>query len=150
MRSGDIVEGLEEDHPLLQTLAVSAEAVRFATQWRQGLPQGQIHPFDQGRTDREAQVRQAFGSQYDAGAECQELALVLLFDQLPVDQIWMGRTDGLAWAASLAGARKRRHNVEGGDEGRQIGPTQLKLRPDLTGGGHIADFAFSIGTLAAK
>ena len=32
----------------------------------------------------------------------------------------MGLTDGLAWAASLAGARKRRHDVEGGDKRRQI------------------------------
>src|SRR5215471_8970961 len=32
----------------------------------------------------------------------------------------MGLTAGFAWAPPLAGARKRRHDVEGRDQGRQI------------------------------
>ena len=55
MRSGDIIEGLKEDHPLPQAFAVFAEAGGLATQWRQSLTQGQVHPFDQGGADREAQ-----------------------------------------------------------------------------------------------
>src|SRR5262245_14560973 len=62
MRSPHIVEGLEEDHPLPQALAVFTEAGRLAPQRRQGLTQGQVHAFDQGRADREAQVRQALGT----------------------------------------------------------------------------------------
>src|SRR4029453_16041086 len=37
MRSADIIEGLKEDHPLPQALAVFAEARRLAPQRRQGL-----------------------------------------------------------------------------------------------------------------
>jgi hypothetical protein len=44
-------------------------------------------------------VRQAFGAQHDAGAERQQLAVLLLFNQLPIDQIGMWCTDGLAGAA---------------------------------------------------
>src|SRR5215813_13286271 len=120
MRSSHIVEGLEEDHALPQALTVFAEAVRFAPQRRQGLTQGQVYPFDQGRADRETQLRQAFGAKHDAGTQCQQCAVLLLFDQLPIDQIWMGLTDGLAWAAPLASSCKRRHDMEGGDERRQI------------------------------
>ena len=120
MRPGDIIEGLKEDHPLPQTFAVFAEAGGLATQWRQSLAQGQVHPFDQGGADREAQVRQAFGAQHDAGAERQQLAVLLLFDQLPIDQIGMWGTDGRAWAAPLPGGCTRHHDVEGGDERRQI------------------------------
>ena len=98
-RSGDIIEGLKEDHPLPQAFAVFAEAGGLATQWRQSLPQGQVHPFDQSGAAREAQMRQAFGAQHDAGAERQQLAVLLLFDQLPRDQIGRGCTDGLAGAA---------------------------------------------------
>jgi len=118
-RSCHIVEGLEEDHPLPQALAVFPEAGRLPHQRCQGLPHGQVHPFDQGRADREAQVRQACGAKHDARAERQQLALLLLRDQLPVDQIGMGRTAGQAGAPPLAGPRKRRHDVEGSDEGRQ-------------------------------
>ena len=95
VRSCHIVEGLEEDHPLPQAFAVFAEAGRLTRQRCQGLTQGQVHPFDQGRADCEAQLRQALGSQHDARAERQQLALFLLLDQLPVDQIWMGLTEGL-------------------------------------------------------
>ena len=66
VRSGHVVEGLEEDHPLPQALAVFTEAGRLTRQWCQGLTQRQVHPFDQGRADRVAQVRQAFGSKHDA------------------------------------------------------------------------------------
>ena len=65
-------------------------------------------------------MRQAFGSKHDAGTQRQQFAVLLLFDQLPIDQIWMGLTDGLAWATPLAGSCKRRHDMEGGDERRQI------------------------------
>src|SRR5712692_2307800 len=120
VRSFHIVEGLEEDHPLPQALAVFAEAGRLTRQRCQGLTQGQVHPFDQGRADCEAQLRQALGSQHDARAERQQLALFLLLDPLPVDQIWMGLTEGLTGAPPLAGSRTRRYDVEGRDEGRQI------------------------------
>jgi hypothetical protein len=66
-----------------------------------------------------AVLRQAFGSQHDAGPERQQLALLLLFDHLPIDQLRMGCTDGFAWAAWLASAHQRRPDVEGGDERRQ-------------------------------
>ena len=75
VRSGHIVEGLEEDHPLPQALAVFTEAGRLTDQRCQGVTHGQVHPFDQGRADREAQVRQAFGPKHDARAERQQLAL---------------------------------------------------------------------------
>ena len=55
MRSRDMREGLQEDHPLPQALAVFAAARRLAPQRRQGLPQGQVHPFHQGGADRKAQ-----------------------------------------------------------------------------------------------
>ena len=55
MRSGDIIEGLEEDHPLPQVRVVFTEAGRLTRQRCQGLTQGQVHPFDQGRADRAAQ-----------------------------------------------------------------------------------------------
>ena len=58
VRACHIVEGLEEDHPLPQAFAVFAEAGRLPRLRGQGLTQGQVHPFDQGRADREAQVRQ--------------------------------------------------------------------------------------------
>src|SRR5712691_3879299 len=96
--SRHILEGLEEDHALPQALAVFTEAGGLPGQRCQGLPQRQVHPFDQGRADREAQVCQALGSKYDARAERPQLALVLLFDQLPIDQRRMGLTAGLAWA----------------------------------------------------
>src|SRR6266478_7796289 len=118
--SGHIVEGLEEDHPLPQALAIFTETGRLTGQRCQSLTQGQVHPFDQGRTDREAQVCQAFGAQHDTRAERQQLALLLLFDQLPIDQIRMGLTTGLAWTPPLAGACKRRHDVESSNKGRQI------------------------------
>src|SRR5712691_12413499 len=111
--SRHIIEGLEEDHALPQALAVFTEAGGLPGQRCQGLPQRQVHPFDQGRADREAQVCQALGAKHDAGAERQQLALLLLRDQLPVDQIGMGRTAGQAGAPPLAGPRKRRHDVEG-------------------------------------
>jgi len=76
--SGHVVEGLEEDHSLPHTLAVFTEAGRLTRQGCQGLTQRQVDPFDQGRADREAQVRQAFGAKHDARAECQQLALLLL------------------------------------------------------------------------
>ena len=63
VRSGYSVEGLEDDDPLPHTLAVFTEAGRLPRQWGQGLTQRQIHPFDQGRAEREAQVRPAFGEQ---------------------------------------------------------------------------------------
>src|SRR5262245_8113558 len=85
VRSGHIVEDLEKDHALLHTLAVFTEAGRLTRQWGQGLPQGQVHAFDQSRADREAQLRQAFGAKYDARPERQQLALFLLFHQLPID-----------------------------------------------------------------
>ena len=120
MRSDHIVEGLEEDHPLPQALAVFAETGRLAPQRRQSLTQGQVHPFDQGRADREAQGCQAGGSQHDASAERQQLALLLLFDHLPIDQIRMGLTARLVGASPLIRAGKRCDDVEGGDERRQI------------------------------
>src|SRR5262249_835634 len=120
VRSGHIVEGMEEDHALPQTLAVFTEAGRLTRQWSQGLTQRQVHSFDQAGPDRAAQLRQAFGTQHDTRAERQPLALALLLDQLPVDQGRMGLTDGLAWAPPLAGSGKRRDDVEGRDEGRQI------------------------------
>jgi hypothetical protein len=46
-------------------------------------------------------LSQAFGSQHDARAERPQLALVLLFDQLPVDQFWMGLVERLARASPL-------------------------------------------------
>ena len=97
----------EKAHLLPQALAVFAKAVCLAAQRRQGLPQGQGRPFDQGGADRKAQVSQAGGSQHDAGAERQQCAMLLLFDQLSIDQSWMGRTDGLAWAVPLGGSSKR-------------------------------------------
>ncbi len=51
VRSGNVVEGLEEAPPLPQALAVFAEAGRLAHPRRQGLPQGQVQPFDQGCTN---------------------------------------------------------------------------------------------------
>ena len=69
VRSCHIVEGLEEDHPLPQALAVFTEARRLPRQRCQGLTQRQVHPFDQGRAHRVAQVRQAFGAKHDARAE---------------------------------------------------------------------------------
>ena len=105
VRSGHVVEGLEDDDPLPQALAVCAEAVRLATQWRQGLPHGQGHPFAQGRAAREAQGRQACGAKHDAGAARQQCALRRLCDQLARDQRGMGRTAGRARAAPRAGAR---------------------------------------------
>jgi hypothetical protein len=94
VQSGHIVEGLEEDHPLSYALAVFAEAGCLAPQRRQGLTPGQVHPFDQGRADRETQLPQAFGAKHDARAERQQFALFFLFDQLPIDQLRMWRTDG--------------------------------------------------------
>ena len=44
VRSGHIVEGLEEDHPLPQALTVFTDAGRLMRQWRQGLTQRQVHP----------------------------------------------------------------------------------------------------------
>jgi hypothetical protein len=105
---------------LPQTLAVFAEAGRLAYPRRQGLPQDQVQPFDHGCTNPKAQVGQALGSQHNARAERQQFALLLLFDQLPVEQSRMWLTDRLVWASPLARARKRRHDVEGGDERRQI------------------------------
>ncbi len=60
MWSRHIVEGLEEDHPLPQALAVFIETGCLTCQRGQGLTQGQVDPFNQGGADREAQVRQAF------------------------------------------------------------------------------------------
>src|SRR5207237_4295846 len=65
----------------------------------------------------------------DAGAERQQLARLLLFDQLPIDQIGMWCTDGLAWAAPLPSGCKRHHNVEGGDERRQITRQSIAEEP---------------------
>src|SRR5882724_3364390 len=119
VRSGHVVKGLEEDHSLPQALAVFTEAGCLTGQRCQGLTQRQVHPFDQGCADRMAQGRQAFGSKHDAGAERPQFALLLLFDQRPVDQIRMGLTAGLAWASPLAGACTRGHDVESSDQGRQ-------------------------------
>src|SRR5215510_1322383 len=55
VRSSHIVEALEKDDPLPHALAVFTEAGRLTRQWGQGLTQGQVYPFDQGRADREAQ-----------------------------------------------------------------------------------------------
>src|SRR2546421_4252084 len=101
VRSGHVVEGLEEDHALPHTLAVFTEAGGLPRQRCQGLTQGQGEPFDQGRADREAQVCQAFGAKHDARAARQQLALFLLLDQLPVNQIRVWCTQRLAWAPPL-------------------------------------------------
>ena len=71
VRSGHIVEALEKDDPLPHALAVFTEAGRLTRPWGQGLTQSQVHPFDQGRAAREAQVRQAFGAKHDACTERQ-------------------------------------------------------------------------------
>ena len=118
--SGHIVEGLEKDHPLLPPLAVFTKARRLPHQGGQGLPQGQVDSFDQSRADAKAQMGQTFGANHDARTECQQLALMFLFDQLPVDQSGMGLTAWLAGPPSLPSARKRRHDMEGSDQGRQI------------------------------
>src|SRR5262245_22602113 len=141
VRSGHIVEALEKDDPLPHALAVFTEAGRLTRQWGQGLTQGHVHPFDKGRPDRTAQSRQAIGAKHDACTERQQLALFLLFHQLPVDQSGMGLAAGLAWAPPLAGARKRRHHVEGREQGRQITREAItKERRDprdaCLGGGH--------------
>ena len=60
--TGHVIERLEEEHSLPHALAVFAEAGRLARQRRQGLAQGQVQPFDQGRADREAKFGQALGS----------------------------------------------------------------------------------------
>jgi hypothetical protein len=120
VRSGHIIEGMEEAHPFSPALAVVTEAGRLTRQWCQGLTQGQVHPCDQGCAAREAQLRQAFAPQHDRSNQRQQLALFLLFDQLCIDQIRMGLTAWLAWAPPLVGTHKRRHHVEGHDEGRQI------------------------------
>src|SRR5438445_8761048 len=125
VRSCHIVEGLEEDHPLPQAFAVFAESGRLTRQRCQGLTHGQVHPFDQGRADCEAQVRQALGSQHDARAERQQLAMFPLLDQCPVNQLWMGLTEGLTGAPPLAGSRKRRYVLECCDECRQIAPEAI-------------------------
>src|SRR5262249_46416647 len=117
--SGDIVEGLEKDYPLPQTLAVFAETGCLTRQRGQGLAQGQVDAFHRGRADCEAQSRQAFGSQYDACAQCAQLALMLLFDQLSIDQLRMGLIERLTWAPPLARRRKWRHDVKGRNEGGQ-------------------------------
>jgi hypothetical protein len=70
-RSGPIVEGVEDDDPLLHALAVFAEARRLVHQRCQGLTQGQVHPFDQGWGDRETQLCQAFGAKHDVGTQRQ-------------------------------------------------------------------------------
>src|SRR2546428_5028118 len=60
VRSGHIVEGLEEDHPLPQARAVFAEAGRLAHQRRQGLPQRQVDSFDKAvLTVRPREVRRS-------------------------------------------------------------------------------------------
>src|SRR5262249_45482381 len=120
VRSPHIVEGLEEDHPLPQALAVFTKAGCLARQGSQGLPHRQVHPFDQGRADRVAQARQAFGPKHDARTERQQFALRLLFDQLSIDQIRMGLTDRLAWATPLAGSCTRRHDGEDSKKRGQI------------------------------
>ena len=104
MRSCAVVKGLEEDHPLPQALAVFTEAGRLTGRGGQGLTHGQV-PAAHGRADREPQGRQAFGPTHDARAERQQLARLLLSAPLPVDQIWMRRTERRAWASPLAGAR---------------------------------------------
>jgi hypothetical protein len=48
MRSGPIVESLEEDHPLPHALAVFAAAIGLAHQRCQALTQGQGDSFDPG------------------------------------------------------------------------------------------------------
>jgi hypothetical protein len=86
VRSGHIIEGMEKAHPLLHALAVFTEAGRLTGQRCQCLPQGQVHPFDQGRADREAPLGQAFGATHDAGAARQQLARLLLFAPRRIDQ----------------------------------------------------------------
>ena len=44
---------------------------------------------------------------------------MLLFDPLPVAQIRIGLTAGLAWAPPLAGVHERRYEVEDSDEDRR-------------------------------
>jgi hypothetical protein len=117
---GDIVERLKEDHPTAHLHTVLAEAGGFADQRGQRLAQGQVQAFDQRRADPETALREAFGSEQDAGADGHELALLLLFNQLPVDQLRVGRDDGLARATPRARSWKRRHGVEAGNQRRQI------------------------------
>ncbi len=139
--SRHMIEGLEEDHALPQALAVFPEAGGLPGQRGQGLPQRQVHPFDQGRAEREAQGCQALGSKYDARAERPQLALGLLCDQWPIDQRRMGLRAGLVWAPLLAGTRKRGHDVERSDQGRQrareaVAEAPRDSRDARLGGGH--------------
>jgi hypothetical protein len=119
-RSGHMVKGLEADHSLPQALTLFAEAGRLAHQRCQRLPHGQVQPFDQGCTHRQAQGSQALGSKHDAGPQCPQCALLLLFDSLPGAQIRLGLPHGLAGAPPLPGARTRCHDVAGSDERRQL------------------------------
>ena len=98
---GDVVERLKENHPMAHLHTVLAEAGGFADQRGQRLAQGQVQAFDQRRADPETALREAFGAEQDAGADGHELALLLLFNQLPVDQLRVGRDDGLAGAPRL-------------------------------------------------
>jgi hypothetical protein len=80
VRSCDIGEGLQAEHPLPPTLTVFPATRRLPRPRCQGLRQGQGDPRDQGCPDRAAQGRQACGSQDDTRAERQPLALLLLRD----------------------------------------------------------------------
>jgi hypothetical protein len=61
---------------------------------------------------RVAHVGQGVGLKRDVGAECQPLALPLLYDHLPIDKSRVWCRDGIAWAPPPAGSWKRCHDVE--------------------------------------
>src|SRR5262245_17173481 len=117
---GDVVERLKEDHPTAHLHTVLAEAGGLANHWGQRLAKGQVQAFDQRRAHPETALREAFGSDQNAGADGHELALLPLFNQLPVNQLWVWHGDGLARATPLTRSWTRRHGGEAGNQWRQI------------------------------
>jgi len=124
MRSGEVVEGLQEHHASPHLGAILTEAPAFAHQRRQGLAQGEVEPLQQTRADRQPQCLEAFGTAADTVDEGVETALVLLFDYLPIDQIGVGfleRLLGTSWFAGGSCTCSLRINITGSPTDRRKG-----------------------------
>ena len=70
------------------------------------MPQGQVETLNQTGADLETQGGQPRRATTDALVKRVQAALLLLFDQLPIDQVRMGFQHGFAGASAFARARK--------------------------------------------
>jgi len=120
MGAGEVIEGLKEDHPTAQLLALLTETPTLSPQRGQVLTQGEVEPFDQTGTDRQPHLGQALGAAHDAVLQGFKPAFDFVLDDLSIHQVGVGFQDGLPGPPRLARTSKFLNLVVAGHQNGQI------------------------------